>query len=124
MKNAENLFAIDIGQSGSRYFYDGTLVSTTRGMFSGEPIENTLDAILADLNLEADTVALSLTGLYGDVGDVNRFFEVCSKYLNANKVAVIDDGLANLAGSLQGESGVALVLGGGVVAVGGKDQKL
>jgi N-acetylglucosamine kinase-like BadF-type ATPase len=124
MSEVQNLLAIDIGQSGSRYFYDGTLFSIKRGMFSGEPIENTLDAILADLNIKADTVALSLTGLYGDVGDVSRFFKVCNKHLGATQVSVIDDGLANLAGSLQGESGVALVLGGGVVAVGGKDQKL
>jgi len=37
------------------------------------------------------------------------------------KYVVIDDGLANLAGSLQGQSGVALTLGGGVVAVGGSN---
>jgi N-acetylglucosamine kinase-like BadF-type ATPase len=59
--------------------------------------------------------------LYGDVGDVSRFNEVCQKYSNTREVVVIDDGLANLAGSLQGQSGVALTLGGGVVAVGGNN---
>jgi len=59
--------------------------------------------------------------LYGDVGDVSRFKEVCHKYSNTKEVLVIDDGLANLAGSLQGQSGVSLTLGGGVVAVGGNN---
>jgi len=124
MTNIENLCAIDIGQSGSRYWFNGQLTLLTRGMFAGEPVEDTLSAILTQVNFKASTVALSLTGLYGDVGDVNRFLKVCAKHLEANQVAVIDDGLANLAGSLQGEKGVALTLGGGVVAIGGNGDLL
>jgi N-acetylglucosamine kinase-like BadF-type ATPase len=90
-------------------------------MHAGEPVENTVAAILENLRVDAPKVALSLTGLYGDVGDVSRFKEVCQKYSNTREVVVIDDGLANLAGSLQGQSGVALTLGGGVVAVGGNN---
>ena len=120
----ERLLAIDIGQSGSRYSIAGERFSISRGMFAGEPIEVTLEEIISTLNLKAEKVALSLTGLYGDVGDVSRFLKVCSMHLDGKEVAVIDDGLANLAGSLQGEPGVALTLGGGVVAVGGNENKL
>lgn len=124
MTNIENLCAIDIGQSGSRYWFNGELTSLTRGMFAGEPVEDTLDVILSKVDFKASTIALSLTGLYGDVGEVSRFLKVCAKHLGANQVAVIDDGLANLAGSLQGENGVALTLGGGVVAIGGNGESL
>ena len=49
---------------------------------------------------------------------------LCAKYFGAKEVAVIDDGLASLAGSLAGKPGVALTLGGGVVAVGGNGSAL
>ena len=122
--NNNNLLAIDVGQSGSRYWYGGKKYEINRGMYAGEPIHEALQAILSVLNLRSNTVALSLTGLYGDVGDVSRFYEVCSRFSGATEVAVIDDGLANLAGSLQGAPGVALVLGSGIVAVGGNGNSL
>lgn len=119
MANNQQLLALDVGQSGSRISINGELKSIQRAMHAGEPVENTVAAILENLRIDAPKVALSLTGLYGDVGDVSRFKEVCHKYSNTKEVLVIDDGLANLAGSLQGQSGVSLTLGGGVVAVGG-----
>jgi len=119
MADNQQLLALDIGQSGSRISINGELKSIQRAMHAGEPVENTVAAILENLRIDAPKVALSLTGLYGDVGDVSRFKEVCHKYSNTKEVLVIDDGLANLAGSLQGQSGVSLTLGGGVVAVGG-----
>ena len=119
MANNQQLLALDVGQSGSRISINGELKSIQRAMHAGEPVENTVAAILENLKIDAPKVALSLTGLYGDVGDVSRFKEVCHKYSNTKEVLVIDDGLANLAGSLQGQSGVSLTLGGGVVAVGG-----
>ena len=119
MADNQLLLALDVGQSGSRISINGELKSIQRAMHAGEPVENTVAAILENLKIDAPKVALSLTGLYGDVGDVSRFKEVCHKYSNTKEVLVIDDGLANLAGSLQGQSGVSLTLGGGVVAVGG-----
>ena len=119
MADNQQLLALDVGQSGSRISINGELKSIQRAMHAGEPVENTVAAILENLRIDAPKVALSLTGLYGDVGDVSRFKEVCHKYSNTKEVVVIDDGLANLAGSLQGQSGVSLTLGGGVVAVGG-----
>lgn len=119
MADNQQLLALDVGQSGSRISINGELKSIQRAMHAGEPVENTVASILENLRIDAPKVALSLTGLYGDVGDVSRFKEVCHKYSNTKEVLVIDDGLANLAGSLQGQSGVSLTLGGGVVAVGG-----
>ena len=119
MADNQQLLALDVGQSGSRISINGELKSIQRAMHAGEPVENTVAAILENLRIDAPKVALSLTGLYGDVGDVSRFKEVCHKYSNTKEVLVIYDGLANLAGSLQGQSGVSLTLGGGVVAVGG-----
>ena len=119
MADNQKLLALDVGQSGSRISINGELKSIQRAMHAGEPVENTVAAILENLRIDAPKVALSLTGLYGDVGDVSRFKEVCQKYSKTREVCVIDDGLANLAGSLQGQSGVSLTLGGGVVAVGG-----
>ena len=121
MADNQQLLALDVGQSGSRISINGELKSIQRAMHAGEPVENTVAAILENLRVDAPKVALCLTGLYGDVGDVSRFNEVCQKYSNTREVVVIDDGLANLAGSLQGQSGVALTLGGGVVAVGGNN---
>jgi N-acetylglucosamine kinase-like BadF-type ATPase len=121
MADNQQLLALDVGQSGSRISINGELMSIQRAMHAGEPVENTVAAILENLRVDAPKVALSLTGLYGDVGDVSRFNEVCQKYSHTREVVVIDDGLANLAGSLQGQSGVALTLGGGVVAVGGSN---
>jgi len=121
MAENQQLLALDVGQSGSRISINGELKSIQRAMHAGEPVENTVAAILENLRIDAPKVALSLTGLYGDVGDVSRFKEVCHKYSKTREVCVIDDGLANLAGSLQGQSGVSLTLGGGVVAVGGNN---
>jgi glucosamine kinase len=119
-----SILALDIGQSGSRWSVYGVTQSISRGMFAGEPIEDTVGEIASLIDTPAEIVALSLTGLYGDVGDVSRFLTPCIKHLNAKKVAVIDDGLANLAGALRGKPGVALTLGGGVVAVGGNGDLL
>lgn len=121
---SRNILALDIGQSGSRFLHGDEMQSLSRGMFAGEPIEETVTELAKTINRSADIVALSLTGLYGDVGDVNRFLQPCAIYLKAKQVAVIDDGLANLAGALRGKPGVALTLGGGVVAVGGNGDAL
>jgi N-acetylglucosamine kinase-like BadF-type ATPase len=118
------MIAVDLGQSGCRINIDGTVQSTSRGKLAGESVIGALEANFKDLNAQSETVTLSLTGLFGDVGDTRPFLTLCQKYFAAKEVAVIDDGLANLAGALAGKPGVSLTLGGGVVAVGGNGEKL
>lgn len=118
------MIAVDLGQSGCRINIDGAIQSTSRGKLAGESVIGALEANFKDLNAKSETVTLSLTGLFGDVGDTRPFLTLCQKYFAAKEVAVIDDGLANLAGALAGKPGVSLTLGGGVVAVGGNGEKL
>lgn len=116
------MIAVDLGQSGCRIKYGDQVLTTQIGKLAGKPIADALELNFAQLSQQADVVALSLTGLYGDVGDVAPFLALCKKHFGASEVAVIDDGLANFAGSLLGQAGVALTLGGGVVAVGGNQE--
>lgn len=118
------MISVDLGQSGCRIYIDGEIISTSRGKLAGEPVIDALEANFKDLKTKSEKIALSLTGLFGDVGDCKPFFELCSRHFGANEVAVIDDGLASLAGALAGRSGVSLTLGGGVVAVAGNGEKL
>lgn len=118
------MIAVDLGQSGCRIYIDGEIISTSRGKLAGEPVLNALETNFRDLNANSELITLSLTGLFGDVGDCQPFLELCARHFGANQVAVIDDGLASLAGALAGRSGVALTLGGGVVAVAGNGEKL
>ena len=115
------MIAVDLGQSGCRLNIDGKMLTTARGKLAGEPVISALEANFKEVNAKSDLVSLSLTGLFGDVGETRLFLELCKKYFDAKEVAVIDDGLASLAGSLAGRPGVALTLGGGVVAVGGNE---
>ena len=71
--------------------------------------------------LSADVVSLSCTGFYGVVSEPEKYLALCAEFFGATKVAVIDDGLAGFIGALNGRNGVVLSVGGGVVAVGGKD---
>lgn len=117
------MIAVDLGQSGCRLSIDGKMLTTTRGKLAGEQVISALEANFKEVNAKSDLVSLSLTGLFGNVGETGPFLELCTKYFDAKEVAVIDDGLASLAGSLSGRPGVALTLGGGVVAVGGNAGK-
>lgn len=116
------MIAVDLGQSGCRIKSGEQLYTTQMGKLAGKPIFEALERNFKELTLQSNIVTLSLTGLYGDVGDVAPFLDLCKKYFGALEVAVIDDGLANFAGSLLGQAGVALTLGGGVVAVGGNGE--
>ncbi len=118
------MIAVDLGQSGCRISIEGTITTTSRGKLAGESVVDALAANFKDLNARSELVSLSLTGLFGEVGDVKPFLTLCVKHFGAKEVAVIDDGLASLAGALSGQPGVALTLGGGVVAVGGNGEKL
>lgn len=117
------MIAVDLGQSGCRIKYGDQLHTTQLAKLAGKPISEALERNFQQITAQSDLVALSLTGLYGDVGDVAPFLEICRKHFGAKEVVVIDDGLANFAGSLLGQSGVALTLGGGVVAVGGHQER-
>ena len=114
------MIAIDIGQSGSRASVDGKISTFSRGKLSSEPVEKTVREVLALLpGASSEVVSLSLTGLYGAVGDVADFLSSCGRAVGAKRVLVLDDGLASYFGAMRGRSGVALTLGGGIVAVGG-----
>lgn len=118
------MIAVDLGQSGCRININGSIQSTSRGKLAGESVISALEANFKNLSFQSETITLSLTGLFGDVGDTKPFLTLCQEYFAAKEVAVIDDGLANLAGALAGKPGVSLTLGGGVVAVGGNGEKL
>ena len=118
------MIAVDLGQSGCRISIEGVITSTSRGKLAGEAVIDALDANFKELSAKSELVSLSLTGLFGHVGDTKPYLALCSKYFDAKEVAVIDDGLASLAGALAGKPGVALTLGGGVVAVGGNGEAL
>ena len=118
------MIAVDLGQSGCRISIEGKVTTTARGKLAGESVTDALEANFKGLNAKSELVTLSLTGLFGEVRDAKPYLELCQKYFGAKEVAVIDDGLASLAGALSGKPGIALTLGGGVVAVGGNGEKL
>lgn len=111
---------IDLGQSGSRYKFDTSseIVSLDVAKTSKETVLATLEKIFLQIpKAHSPKVFLSLTGLQGDVGDPNPYGELCSQFFQSNEVAVMDDGIAAYVGALGDSAGVALTLGGGVVAV-------
>ena len=69
---------------------------------------------------QSEVVALSLTGVYGDVGDPKPYGQLAAKYFGAKSVAVIDDGLAGYFGALGNNDGVTLSIGSGTVAIAGR----
>jgi glucosamine kinase len=119
-----NVLAVDLGQSGTRFKYGDTLLTTDRGKVAGE---NPLPALKAVFNstqrFEAEVVALSCTGFYGVVTEPQKYLDLCRQFFGATQVAVIDDGLAGYIGALNGRNGVVLSVGGGVVAIGGREGK-
>jgi N-acetylglucosamine kinase-like BadF-type ATPase len=115
------MIAIDLGQSGARASIDGEIFELPRGKQSGESVISAISA-LAELlpGASSETVALSLTGLFGVVSDPAPFHRLTHTLWGASATVVIDDGLASFFGAVGGSDGVALTLGGGVVAVGGR----
>ena len=118
------MIAVDLGQSGCRISIEGKIHSSNRGKLAGESVLVSLEENFKNIDAKSELVTLSLTGLFGYVEDARPYLQLCNKYFGAKEVAVIDDGLASLAGSLEGQPGVALTLGGGVVAVGGNGSAL
>jgi len=120
------VLAVDLGQSGARFRISDTEFTSKRSKLAHE---STLD-VLNDLFIEAqeklgstfqsDVVALSITGVYGDVGDPKPYGLLASKYFGAKSVAVIDDGLAGYFGAVGNNDGVVLSIGSGTVAIAGR----
>ena len=123
MPNADVL-VVDLGQSGCRIKQGEHLFASDRGKLAGETPEQSLRSIFSEFpGMQADVVALSLTGLNGAVTDLGGYPQLCKEFFGANTVALIDDGFASYMGALQGRDGVALTIGGGVVSIGGLNQK-
>ena len=122
--SSADVLAVDLGQSGTRFKQGSLLITSDRGKVAGENPLPALKAVFESIqSFEADLVALSCTGFYGVVSEPQNYLELCRQYFGANRVAVIDDGLAGFVGALNGGNGVVLSIGGGVVSVGGRDGK-
>ncbi len=115
------VLAVDLGQSGTRLrWLNGSYESARAKRADESPISVLHDVFAEASNLyeiASDLVALSLTGVYGDVPDPQKYGELAAQYFGAKDVVVIDDGLAGLIGGIGSENGVALSVGSGVVAV-------
>jgi N-acetylglucosamine kinase-like BadF-type ATPase len=120
------VLAVDLGQSGARFKTPDTEFVSKRSKLAHE---STLD-VLNDLFIEvqeklgatfqSELVALSITGVYGDVGDPKPYGQLASKFFGAKSVAVIDDGLAGYFGAVGNNDGVVLSIGSGTVAIAGR----
>ena len=118
------VLTVDLGQSGARFRQGDLLVTSDRGKLAGENPFPALRAVFESTQkFSADLVALSCTGFYGVVSEPQKYLELCYQYFGTTQVAVIDDGLAGFVGALNGRNGVVLSVGGGVVAIGGREGK-
>ena len=114
---------VDLGQSGCRIKQGDLFITSDRGKLAGENPLPALRAVFDSIEkLSADVVALSCTGLNGMVLESATYGEMCAEYFGATQVAVIDDGFASFVAALKGRNGVALTVGGGVVAIGGLNE--
>ncbi|HEY3292618.1 MAG TPA: BadF/BadG/BcrA/BcrD ATPase family protein [Candidatus Nanopelagicaceae bacterium] len=117
------VLAVDLGQSGTRIRWsEGHFESSRAKRATESPLEVLRDVFdeLAEFHDGAigdELVALSLTGIYGNVPDPHPYGELANEFFGAKHVVVMDDGLAGLIGALGVEDGVALSVGSGVVAV-------
>ena len=109
---------VDLGQSGARYKLGSDIVSLEIAKNSEDPVVLTVEKIFNQVpKSEYRNIALSLTGLQGDVADPSPYGVLCHKYFNAQNVCIMDDGIASYVGALGDKSGIVLTLGGGVVAI-------
>ncbi len=118
------VLTVDLGQSGTRIRMGDISINSTRGKLAGELPLGALRAVFESTEkLSAEVVSLSCSGFFGTVSNPAPFLALCNEFFDADKVAVIDDGLAGFIGALHGANGVVLSIGGGVVSVGGRDGK-
>ena len=109
---------LDLGQSGARVRIDGRDSQFNLPKNSAEPIVHTLRRIFQQIPPQKfETVYLSLTGLQGTVPDIAPYGDLCHEFFSANRVAVMDDGIAAYDGAIGSRDGVVLTLGGGIVAI-------
>jgi N-acetylglucosamine kinase-like BadF-type ATPase len=120
------VLAVDLGQSGARFQSSDSEFVSKRAKQAHESTLDVLNDLFAEAqehfgsDFQSDVVALSITGVYGDVGDPKPYGLLASKYFGATSVAVIDDGLAGYFGALGNSDGVALSIGSGTVAIAGR----
>lgn len=115
---------LDLGQSGARVKIGEEISSYPIAKQTSESVPTAVERVLQQLpRSKFDRAFLSLTGLLGNVGDVEPFGELCFRYFGAKEVFVMDDGLAAYFGALEKSNGVVLTIGGGVVAVSGNNGK-
>jgi N-acetylglucosamine kinase-like BadF-type ATPase len=115
---------LDLGQSGARVKIGEEILSYPIAKQTSESVPSAVERVLQQLpQSEFDRAYLSLTGLLGNVGDVEPFGELCYRYFGTTEVFVMDDGLAAYFGALGKSNGVVLTIGGGVVAVSGNNGK-
>lgn len=115
---------LDLGQSGARVKIGEEVLSYPIAKQTSESVPSAVERVLQQLpQSKFDRAYLSLTGLLGNVGDVEPFGELCYRYFGATEVFVMDDGLAAYFGALGKSNGVVLTIGGGVVAVSGNNGK-
>lgn len=115
---------VDLGQSGARVKIGSDIKSLPIAKKTTESVVETLDKIFSAMPAARfEKVYLSLTGLLGNVGDETPYGEICARYFQSQEVYVMDDGLAAYVGALGDSNGVALTLGGGVVAVSGNNGR-
>lgn len=113
---------VDLGQSGARVKTGSEIKALPIAKKTTESVVETLEKIFSALPAaQFEKAYLSLTGLLGNVGDVTPYGEICARYFQTQEVYVMDDGLAAYVGALADSNGVALTLGGGVVAVSGNN---
>jgi len=125
MKSTDSRLFVDVGQTGSRvHDVRGVRHSISRAFTPGTQIEALLRDVLSEVNeSQASTVVMSLTGLRGKVPALTDLASVCVELTGCSSLGVCDDGLAWSVGSLGGNDGVALAVGGGVVAVARQDDR-
>lgn len=115
---------VDLGQSGARVRIGESITQFSIAKNSTELVVETLEKIFKQVPQETyENAYLSLTGLQGDVKDPKPYGELCRRYFNSKNVCVMDDGVASYLGALGDREGIALTLGGGVVAIASNDGR-
>jgi N-acetylglucosamine kinase-like BadF-type ATPase len=115
---------IDLGQSGARFEINGSVTRLEIAKDAATSLQETVRKVCSEVPAGIyENVYLSLTGLQGDVKDPSPFGEICRELFGAKSVAVMDDGIAAYVGALGERNGIALTLGGGVVAIAARDGR-
>lgn len=117
---------VDLGQTGTRGFLpDGRPFSVPVGLQYGDTVAVAVDRALSHLAAQAADVALlSVSGMRGFLTGVADVASVVRTRSGAREIGICDDGVAWNLGALDGQDGVILAAGGGVVAIGRAGSRL